>query len=156
MTLDEGAKILAAIFGIIALFFTAFQIRANTKQRRAQCVGDFLKSFWNDPDIVEAYYMVEYDEFQYSSDFHGSDVEKKIDRLLECFGSIAKLYRANLISIEDISLLRYEYLIVYQNEHIRSYVGFLDKWYAMRGIKGRPFDEFRHVGDTLEKLHYTG
>ena len=154
MNMEEWLKILATIFASIGLFFTAFQIRASTQQKRAQYVSDFLKSFWSDQAILEAYYLIEYSKFHYPEDFHGSDLEKKVDRLLECLGSFAKLHRAGLLPFEDLSLVRYEYLVVYQNEGIRKYIQVLDEWYKTRCIEARPFDEFRIVGEALEKRYY--
>ena len=42
--------------------------------------------------MMEIYYKIEYGEFEYDENFHQSDEEKKLDKLLGFFENIAKLY----------------------------------------------------------------
>jgi len=58
------------------------QSRRTNAQAHASHVAGCLKDFAADKDIQRAFYAIEYDEFVYDQNFHKSDQERKIDKLL--------------------------------------------------------------------------
>ena len=60
---------------------TYWQLRASGVTQRAAFLKDLYSTFTADADICERYYQVEYGQFSYSPDFHGSTLERKVDRL---------------------------------------------------------------------------
>lgn len=100
------------------------------------------------------YYEIEYGKFEYDVAFHQSEKEIPLDNLLEHYESIAKLYLLSNFTLEDLQYLSYNYLIVYQNESVQKYLTFLDKWYEDRGMKVKPYYDFRVVGKILEKKYF--
>jgi hypothetical protein len=103
-----------------------------------------------DSDVLEIYYKIEYGEFRYDNEFHRSEEEIKLDKLIDMYDNIAKLYQLGNFTLQDLSYVAYRYLRVYQDEDVRRYLSFLDGWYIQRGMKVKPFFAFREVGQILE------
>jgi hypothetical protein len=150
LSLGDIIQIVATLLAAIGLFFTGFQLRTAAKERRAGYLSDFLRNFWGDKEITQAYYAFEYDEFIYDpAHFHKSELERRVDRMLESFGVLSKLYCAGLLSLEDISLLEYEFLVVFQNKEIQKYFAVLDDWFRTRLRGQTAFKEYREVAALL-------
>lgn len=76
--------------------------------------------------MMDVYYKLEYSNFKYDINFHGSGTEKQLDKLLGHFSNIGRLYFSNILTRSDLKFLEYEFLIIYQNQNIKSYLLFLD------------------------------
>lgn len=146
----DFAQILATFFAAFGLLLTAYQISRSVKERRIDRVDRVRQAIFGDHDVSEIYYLLEYGKFTYNDDFHGSDTEKKMDKLLCLFDTLAKQVNMGLLKLEDIDLLAYEYLVIYQNEDVQSYLKFLDSWLDVKGMKRPQFEAFRQVGKRLE------
>jgi hypothetical protein len=59
-------------------------------------------------------------------------------------------------TLEDMDYVAYNYLVVYQDSSVRSYLTFLDEWYKERGMEVKPYSSFRRVGRVLEGEYYKG
>ena len=143
----------ALTFGAAAwqLWESNKEIKKSAIQKRSEYIIDLYNTFVNDKDMVDIYYKLEYSDFKYDGSFHGSDTEKKLDKLLGHFSNIGRLYYANILTREDLKFLEYEFLVIFQNKNIKSYLAFLDNWFKVRGIKDQKFDYFRQTGQLLEK-----
>ncbi len=156
ITLPDWLKITAIFLASIGLFLNAWQQWKVYRQKRIEYVSDVLWKIYDDEELSEIYYKIEYSEFIYNSnDFHGSENEKKLDKLLSTFDILAKQYYLKLITIQDIDLISYEYLVIFQNKEINKYFDFLDSWFDKRGIKNPPFDKLRKLGKIVENNHST-
>jgi len=80
--------LVAAVLGIA---LTLWQVRSGVKTQRAQFLKDLYSTWASDADALAAYYHIEYGNFEYGADFHGSDIEPKIDRLLAFSDLVAEL-----------------------------------------------------------------
>src|SRR5258706_5517468 len=92
-TITIGSLIQTAAFLVAALglIFNALETRRAARQRRILQLIDLQHQFYSDEAMLDAYYLIEYGIFSYNQDFHGSDLEKKIYRLLIHFENIAGL-----------------------------------------------------------------
>lgn len=142
----------ALTFGAAAwqLWESNKQTRNSAIQKRSEYVIDLYNTFVNDKDMVEIYYKLEYSEFRYDGNFHGSDTEKQLDKLLGHFSNIGRLFNLGILTREDLKFLEYEFLVIYQNKNIQAYLSFLDGWFKMRQINDKKFQYFRLTGQTLE------
>lgn len=156
----------AATFGLFAwqLWKTNIQTKKSAIQKRSEYIIDLYNTFIDDEEMVKIYYAIEYDEFKYNpskkfstydfmydENFHGSSLEKQLDKLLGHFSNIGRLYCSDILTREDLNFLKYEFLIIYQNDNVKSYLTFLDNWFNVRKIKDKKFDYFRKTGQLLEK-----
>src|SRR5262245_12760877 len=111
-SLIQTAALLVAALGLI---FNALVTRRAARERRIQQLVDLQHQFYSDASMLDAYYMIEYGAFKYDVGFHGSDLEKKIDRLLVHFENIASLFEAKVVSLDELDIVAYNYLVIYQN-----------------------------------------
>lgn len=155
-TINIGSIIQTAAFLIAALglIFNALVTRRAARERRIQQLVDLQHQFYSGASMLDAYYLIEYGEFKFDTDFHGSDREKKIDRLLVHFENIASLFQAKVVSLAELDIVAYNYLVIYQDPEINRYFEWLDSWYKIRGMRERPFDTFRSVGAIVETRRY--
>ena len=127
------------------------QTRNSAIQKRSEYVIDLYNTFVNDKDMIEIYYKLEYSEFRYDVNFHGSETEKQLDKLLGHFSNIGRLYYLRILTREDLKFLDYEFLVIYQNKNIQAYLHFLDSWFEARKINDQKFQYFRKTGKVLEE-----
>jgi hypothetical protein len=59
-----------------------------------------------------------------------------------------------LITLDDLKIAAYVYLVIYKNDDVRQYLKALEDWHLQRGIKTKPFEAFQKVGQLLEKIYY--
>ena len=150
----EWASVAAAVFAGIGLLLTALQIAHATRQQRVERVTDFAKDIFNDAELRSTYYELEYGTFVYDENFHGSEKEQHIDKLLGRFDSLAKQVQMGLLKLDDLDLVAYEYIVVYQDAGVADYFDFLDGWFKSRGLERKPFKAFRDLGARVEKRMY--
>lgn len=118
----------------IALILNLWQSYCSNTQERATLVAECLKEFADDPDIQSIFYEIEYDKFIYGKDFHGSDQERKVDKLLRHFANLALSWESGLLSIKDIRPVQYYILRVMKNCEILKYMNFLEGWLKKAGV----------------------
>ena len=104
--------------------------------------------------MMSMYYEIEYGKFHYDGSFHQSDKEKKLDKLLGCFENVAKLWHMDNLTLEDVRIVAYEYIIVYQYSAVQEYLSFLDNWFSKRGIRVKPYASFRKLGKRLQQEYF--
>ena len=94
-------------------------------------------------------------QFKYDASFHDSELEPKIDKLLDCYDTIARLYYSgHLLKLKDLEFIAYDLLVVCQDQNIRAYFAVLDEWFRARGMTTRPFHSFRAVSVKLKKKFF--
>jgi hypothetical protein len=148
-----GDIITAASFLVaaIALFLTFFQLARDSVRKRAEFIVSVLMQFLTDPETSKVFYQLEYDDgFQYGPEFHGSEQERHIDRLLGYFERIALLYKMRVLSRSDLELVRYYFVRVFQHDQMQEYFQHLDDLSHAVGVSGCTFSCYREVASTLE------
>ena len=151
MELVEILTIVSISLAALGLFANYFQIRKANIQKRAEYIVKLYNEFVNDNDMTDIYYQLEYSDFDYNNEFHGSETEKKLDKLLGHFSNVGRLYFMGILKKEDLKFLEYEFLIIYQNRNIQKYLEFLDNWFILRNIYDEKFEYFRKTGKFLER-----
>ena len=128
------------------------QIKKSAIQKRSEYVIDLYSTFVQDRDMIEIYYKIEYSKFIYDNGaFHGSETEKQLDKLLGHFTIIGRLYNLGILTREDMNFVKYEFLVIYQNQNIQAYLSFLDRYLKSQQINNKKFEDFRIAGQILEK-----
>lgn len=92
-----------------------------------------------DEIMQEAFYDIEYGKFTYTADFHDSDEERKIDKLLRHFSNIAILWENGLLNLTDIGPLKYFIKRTVEHTEIIKYFDFLDDWVKTSKTGADPF-----------------
>ena len=138
----------------LGLLLTWLSMRRSNRQKRAEFLIDFCGQYMSDPEIASVYYKIEYGKFEYDESFHQSDEEKRLDKLLRYFQKIAMLWDTGNITLEDVQIVAYEYLVVYQDSSVQEYLSFLDAWFQERRVSMKPYLAFRKLGEILRKELY--
>jgi hypothetical protein len=141
--------VLVTALGVAAAFV---QLRASARTQRATFLKDLYLQLRTDGDIREAFYKIEYSEFVYSADFHGSELEPKIDRLLALIDLVCELRAQRIISDREMSFFSYEFERVGGDPHVRDYLAFLNHWYEDNDLTAKPFGAFQAYGSARPQL----
>lgn len=147
-----GDIISAASFLIAAtgLFLNWWQLRLGGIRKRAEFIVSVFNQYVTDPLASDIYYEIEYGRFQYGKDFHRSENERKLDRLLTYFEKIAALYELGTITLQDLELVRYDFVRVYQNAAVQEYFKTLDRMPGFLGASGGTYERYRRVAALLQ------
>jgi hypothetical protein len=143
--LISGGSFLIAAVG---LFLNWWQLRAGGIRKRAEFIVSVFNQYITDPDSSQALYDIEYEKFKYGKRFHDSDEEKRLDRLLSYFEKIAALYHMDIITLDDLELVKYDFVRVFQDTNVQRYFETLDSYPAE--LEGGTFAGFRQVAKLLE------
>ena len=150
----QWGLILVPIFSLvvaaIALVKNLDQTKLNNQIRRATIVSEWLQTFMKDEAMQMAFYKIEYDKFKYiASEFHDSDEEFEIDKLLRHFSNIAVLWENGLLSLSDIEPIKYFIKRAVKNPEIIEYCKFLDEWVKISGTGGHPYTSLNKLCNEL-------
>jgi hypothetical protein len=72
---------LAFLATTIAALAAYKQFKNSVQANRANLLRDLYMEFRTNKDIAQAFYLLEYDNFDYAA-FHGTEIEPKMDQLL--------------------------------------------------------------------------
>jgi membrane-associated PAP2 superfamily phosphatase len=138
-------KINTALLLVTALSVAAafWQIRTAAVAQRATFLKDLYMQLKSDEAVAEAFYLIEYAKFTYDSTFHGSPLEKKVDRLLTLIDLVCEMRGLGVISKREMEFFRYQFLRVATDPAIRQYLSFLDSFYRSVGVDRRAFPAFQ-------------
>jgi hypothetical protein len=127
ISIGDCINTLLLITAIIGALLARKQIKLLIKQKRADIIVQFFDKFYNDKDIQDIYYQIEYDVFKFNaSSFPKSQEEKQVDKLLTLFNHISGLYLLGVIKNEEIELVKYMFVRVYKCDGISWYLSYLD------------------------------
>ncbi|CAG0940896.1 hypothetical protein BROC_01205 [Candidatus Brocadiaceae bacterium] len=142
LSFADGINAILLFVAIIGIVFTAHQIRESHKTQKATFFKDLYSTMFSDQDVRNAYYQIEYGDFTYDENFHGSSNEKLIDRLLSFVDLVCDLYAQGIITEHEMSFFKYEFTRIYQNPNVQGYLEFLKNFYADVGTGTKPFASF--------------
>lgn len=142
---------IAVLISAIALVINARQFFKNTKVYKLSIVTKVLSDFSNNKELQKSFYTIEYSSFIYSTEFHGSDIEKEVDSLLRHFSTISLAWEANQLSIKDIEPIAYYIHRIISNQEIRKYLDFLSHWIETANYKKHPYLSLLNLYLKLEK-----
>lgn len=142
----NSGLLIAAIVGIT---LTYLQVRSSARTQRAQFLKDLYSTLAADPDVMDAYYQIEYGQFHYGDGFHGSDIEPRIDRLLGFADLVSELFLQKIISKRELVFFEYRFRRIYENPEVRQYLNFLTSFYKQTGSRSAPYQSFQRVAQEL-------
>lgn len=154
----EWFKVLIVLILAISVLIASFAFILNLKQSflnnkvaRSKIISDTLHSFMDDETIQKAFYEIEYGKFQYKSNFHGSDEEKEIDKLLRHYSNLALMWKNGLLTLKDIYPIQYYIMRICQNSEINKYFDFMKRWTKTAKISSHPFLTLEELGKEIKK-----
>lgn len=142
-----GILLITSVAAVVAIV----QLTKGVRTEKARLLRDLLNDLANDVDAMSMWYKIEYGNFEYAN-FHGSEDEKKLDRLLDRFDTTCQMYHANMIDKNQIGAFDYPIKRVYSDGDIQEYFNFLDEWYRDNGVRGRPWADLRKYAASLANV----
>lgn len=105
--LSISDKINTALLFVTAIGFVAalWQVRASARTQRATFLKDLYMQLRTDTDVAYAFYLIEYGKFSYDRNFHDSELEKKIDRLLTFIDLVCEMRAQKIITEREMNFL---------------------------------------------------
>lgn len=143
----NAALLLVTALGVIAAFW---QVRAGARAQRATFLKDLYMQLRTDTEVAKAFYLIEYGEFIYDQDFHGSELEPKIDRLLTLIDLVCEMRNQKVITKREMLFFAYQFSRVARDESIQRYLSFLNHFYARNGLNRKPFSAFQEYARLLQ------
>lgn len=132
--------------------FAAFrQLKASAKAQRATFLKDLYMQLRTDDAVAEAFYLIEYSEFEYDRNFHGSSLERKVDRLLTLIDLVCEMHDQKIISKREMEFFEYQFSRVASDSAVREYLEFLDGFYQRVGIERSAFPAFQRFSRSRQK-----
>lgn len=146
--------ITADIIAIAGLTFAVLlawnQLRISNIQARAQIVIDLFAQHISDPEGLDMLYQIEHKKWKFNKDsFPHSIEERSLDKLLYTFGQIATLFEMGTITRDDLTLIEYDFLRVYNDEEVKKYFSFLDNTPHNVPTDEGDFSSYRRVARSL-------
>lgn len=142
--------VLSFCVAAVAFAINVRQTIINNTLTRAKIVSDTLHVFMDDETIQSAFYKIEYGEFKYDHNFHGSESEKEIDKLLRHFANLAIMWKNGLLTVKDIHPIQYFLLRTVGNSQVREYLDFIDHWSKTSDTGGHPYVALNELTRELE------
>jgi len=139
----------SALFAAAGLFLNIAQARRTSKQARAALVAKFLSDFANDDKMQNIFYRIEYGLFQYDKNFHGSEEEARLDRLLLHFANLALAWKYGLLENDDILPVQYIARRLLRDDGVRNYLGFVKTFADIAELGGHPYQALQEMGALL-------
>ena len=151
ISIGDLISTLALLIAGVGLFLNLRQLRKDSVRNRAEFILQYFSQYLADPDSVELFYKIDYNQFKYEPKrFHGSITERKLDKLLTYFNRISILYELGTVTLDDLRLVRYEFRTFNANKSIQEYLKGIENSH----LKDSPYSAFiNNVSKLLEKSH---
>ena len=136
----------------------AHQLRRNARLASVSFVSEALTKFRADADMQAMFYAIEYGKFQFvPGEFHGTDTERQLDKLLGHFSTVALAWKGNVINPADLVIVRYYVLRIMTDTEVRAYVEkFLSEWTETAKVGKHPYTVLVELRDFLQKNSLDG
>ena len=145
-------NIVLLLLTFIGLIITIVQLLRSRKLNRASFVKELYLQLYQDKDLREAFYAIEWSDYTPSErlKLQGSEEEQKTDRLLSFFEIVCSMYYRKILTPDDMSPFDYEMRRVYEHPDIQNYLRFLDGWQKRQGL-GKSYVNYKRYCSTNKK-----
>jgi len=120
--IENWFSLISTILVVIGGFFAWTQWTAGTKIKRAEFINQIIEKLRFDKEMANTMYIVEYTYDWYSDNFHNSELEYSIDKLLSYLSYICYLYATHNIRKTEFKILKYELNRVCVSPDVQGYL----------------------------------
>lgn len=97
----EITEFASIVIGFIGLYIAISEYRRSNRIKRATYIDQLTERLKSDKEIRDMIYDFQYGDFHYTEEFHGSDLEKKVDKTLQYFSYICYLKEKKIITNDE-------------------------------------------------------
>lgn len=128
----EVINLLILCVNFFGFIFTIIQVSENKRVNRAQLVRELYSRLYDDAEMMQVFYDIEYDEESenknYDMSLHHSEYGRKCDKLFSYFEIICCLYYRRSLNKKDMKIFEYELFRIYNNQKVKTYLNFIKEW----------------------------
>lgn len=111
------------VLSIIGGFFALMQWRHSTALKRAEIIKQIVGKMRFDKDIADISYMLEYDKFEYTEEFHNDNqLQQRIDSLLALLDYACYLRSNKILEKKEFAILEYKVAWIIRRRDIQPYL----------------------------------
>lgn len=140
--ISDVISILLFVSAFVGLYLTLYQIRQSYRIQKATFFKDLSMTLISETNQKEGFYLIINNKFIYDDGFKGSQIEKQVDALLSFLEMICSLYKAGILTKQEMPFFEYAFRKVYANSNIRTYLEYLRKTSEHSGNKTTPFASY--------------
>lgn len=108
LSFENWLAIISLSFVAIGGIFIYLQWQKSLKTRRAEFINQILEKLRFDEDLTKTMYTIEYKHDWYNRDFHNSNFEPTIDKLLSYVDYLCYLKSTRNITTTEFKIFQYE------------------------------------------------
>jgi len=127
---------------LVIAFFGIFLVRRQVMQSKATFFKELYLMVFADPDISDAFYLLETRQFVYGETLGHSPQEQLVNRLLRFLDLVCEAYAGKLLTEQEMNFFKSQFLRVYENPSMKGYLKFLRDQYAQVEAGPTPFPSF--------------
>jgi hypothetical protein len=146
------------VLAVLALLITAGtvillyrQVRIGVVANRARFLFDLVHWYYGNVALRHLYYQLDWRKWKFEPDtFPMSDDEPSIDHLLTMLDMVGHLIELNVLSVQELSILRFDMIRVVENPEVIKYLHWLDD--ECRSIGLPPESIFPNVRSLVRRV----
>lgn len=142
-------QIIASIATTLSVVLAVCQLRKIIQQKRYEYIVNLYAIFIGDAEMVNIFYMIDYNIYRWKPSDSASAEEKQLDKLLGFFSMVARLHKISYIRPEDMDFFRYEIQSIYCNKEIQKYRQYLVELSETRHVPMK-YNDFFDFAAELE------
>ena len=120
--IDNICNIVIAITAIVGVYISITTWKKNTKQEKFRITNNFIRETCEDRNIAKVFHKIDYSKHWYGPDFHNSDFEAEIDKLLIRYTYFIDLYNYGYTDKNSTEWLNYEIHRLLTNFDMQAYL----------------------------------
>ncbi|MCP4756013.1 MAG: hypothetical protein GY866_34565 [Proteobacteria bacterium] len=161
MSRSDRIAILNTCIAILGFIVVIYQLHAGNRQyeraqltQRAQFLAELHERGFGSRELMDIFQKIEYGDFDYFKEYHNTDEQKSLFKLLSFFEFIGQLENLGLIEKEDVfGIFGYYIHRTYKNPEIKKCLNYLNGLAKNRGkiSSSVSFPLFQQLGEELTK-----
>lgn len=155
VSIGDIISTLAFIATAIGLIMTAAEMRRNNRTQRAVFIKELYQPFFSDSDFRFIFERIELNKPILVTQFHGSNEEKALEKVLAHCELISALYFLKSLSIHDMRYFDYNLRRVCQNANVKLYLGNVANWCKRHELSDGPFSSVVRYSEMFAKKSKT-
>jgi hypothetical protein len=128
---------------LIVAFVSIFVVmHRQTRHSRVTLFKELYLMVFGDADFSDAFFLIEKGQFVYGATVASTPHERLVNRLLRFMDLVCEVYADKLLTEQEMSLFKRQFIRVYEHPSIKGYLTFLTEDYTAAGAGTTPFPHF--------------
>lgn len=121
-SISNICELLSIVFTVMGGIFAYKKWDESNRIKRAEFIKQIIEKLRFDENMVKVMYKIDYEDKWYDKNFHGSNSEIEIDKLLTYMSYICYIYKMKNIKSKEFKILCYELKRTCLSHDVQSYL----------------------------------